>query len=77
MNRALTTLEKIVADFRNDRGMVACAGGWSARTRRRIAFADGTVIRLQVRTILNRKEEVGREMRRRIKDRLSRSRRFL
>ena len=28
---------------------------------------DGTVIRLQVRTILNRKDEVARELRRRIK----------
>jgi len=28
---------------------------------------DGTVIRLQVRTILNRKDEVARELRRRVK----------
>ncbi len=67
VGRALATLEKIAGDFRND-------GDWSAalidgpRVLGIEALSlDGTVIRLQARTILNRKDDVARELRRRIK----------
>ncbi len=65
--RAISLLEKIAGDFRQD-------GSWSAalvdgpRVLGIESLAlDGTVIRLQVRTVLNRKEDVARELRRRIK----------
>jgi moderate conductance mechanosensitive channel len=67
VGRALATLEKVAGEFRND-------GDWSA------ALVDGprvlgieslslggTALRLQVRTVLNRKDDVARELRRRIK----------
>jgi moderate conductance mechanosensitive channel len=67
VGRALATLEKIAGDFRND-------GDWSAalidgpRVLGIEALSlDGTVIRLQARTILNRKDDVARELRRRVK----------
>jgi small-conductance mechanosensitive channel len=67
VSRALTALEKVAGDFRND-------GEWSPALidgPRVLGVEslslDGIVIRLQVRTILNRREEVGRELRRRIK----------
>src|ERR1700691_304335 len=67
VGRALATLEKVAGDFRND-------ADWSP------AIVDGprvlgveslslgaTVLRPQVRTILNRTDDVARELRRRIK----------
>src|SRR5271163_4644513 len=67
VGRALATLEKISGDFRND-------GDWSPalvdgpRVLGVESLAlDGTVLRLQVRTIPNRKDDVARELRRRIK----------
>lgn len=67
IGRALATLEKIANDFRND-------GSWSPALidgPRVLGVEsmslDGTVLRLQVRTILNRKDDVSRELRRRIK----------
>lgn len=67
VGRALATLEKICGDFRAD-------ADWSPalvdgpRVLGVESFSlDGTVLRLQVRTVLNRKDEVARELRRRIK----------
>lgn len=67
VGRALASLEKIAGDFRGD-------GEWSPALvdgPRVLGIEslslDGTVIRLQVRTILNRKDDVARELRRRIK----------
>jgi moderate conductance mechanosensitive channel len=67
VNRALTTLEKVVADFRNDKEWSAALVDGPRVLGVESLSLDGTVIRLQVRTILNRKDEVGRELRRRVK----------
>jgi small conductance mechanosensitive channel len=64
---ALTALEKIAGDFRNDaEWSPALVDGPRVLGVESLSL-DGVVLRLQVRTILNRKEEVGRELRRRIK----------
>jgi len=64
---ALTALEKIAGDFRNDtEWSPALVDGPRVLGIESLSL-DGVVLRLQVRTILNRKEEVGRELRRRIK----------
>jgi len=67
VGRALAMLEKVANDFRND-------GSWSPALidgPRVLGVEsmslDGTVLRLQVRTVLNRKDDVSRELRRRIK----------
>jgi moderate conductance mechanosensitive channel len=65
--RALTTLEKIAGDFRADADWAqALVDGPRVLGVESLAL-DGTVIRLQVRTALNRKDDVARELRRRIK----------
>jgi len=67
VGRALAMLEKVANDFRND-------GSWSPALidgPRVLGVEsmslDGTVLRLQARTALNRKDDVSRELRRRIK----------
>ena len=67
VGRALAMLEEVANDFRND-------GSWSPALidGPRVlgvesVSLDGTVLRLQVRTVLNRKDDVSRELRRRIK----------
>ncbi|MGC1202739.1 MAG: mechanosensitive ion channel domain-containing protein [Candidatus Acidiferrales bacterium] len=65
--RAIATLEKIAGDFRNDADWSpALVDGPRVLGVESLAL-DGTVIRLQVRTVLNRKDDVARELRRRIK----------
>jgi len=67
VGRALATLEKIAADFRNDADWSpALVDGPRVLGVESLAL-DGTTIRLQVRTALNRKDDVARELRRRIK----------
>jgi small-conductance mechanosensitive channel len=67
VGRALTALEKIAAEFRNDADWSpALVDGPRVLGVESLAL-DGTTIRLQVRTALNRKEDVSRELRRRIK----------
>jgi moderate conductance mechanosensitive channel len=67
VGRALATLEKICGDFRNDADWSqALVDGPRVLGVESLAL-DGTVLRLQVRTVLNRKDEVARELRRRIK----------
>lgn len=67
VGRALATLEKIAGEFRGD-------ATWSMtlmdgpRVLGIESFTpDGTVLRVQVRTILNHKDDVARELRRRIR----------
>jgi len=67
VGRALTTLEKIASDFRSDADWSpALVDGPRVLGVESLAL-DGTTIRLQVRTVLNRKDDVARELRRRIK----------
>ncbi len=64
---ALATLEKLSGDFRNDTTWSqAIVDGPRVLGVESLAL-DGTVLRLQVRTVLNRKDDVARELRRRIK----------
>jgi moderate conductance mechanosensitive channel len=67
VGRALATLEKIAGDFRNDADWSAALIDGPRVLGIEALSLDGTVIRLQVRTILNRKDDVARELRRRIK----------
>lgn len=67
VGRALATLEKISGDFRNDpTWSPALVDGPRVLGVESLSL-EGTVLRLQVRTILNRKDDVARELRRRIK----------
>jgi small conductance mechanosensitive channel len=67
VSRALAALEKIAGDFRNDaEWSPALVDGPRVLGVESLSL-DGTAIRLQVRTILNRKDDVGRELRRRVK----------
>jgi small-conductance mechanosensitive channel len=67
VGRALATLEKLSGDFRNDETWSpAIVDGPRVLGVESLAL-DGTVLRLQVRTVLNRKDDVARELRRRIK----------
>lgn len=65
--RAISTLEKIAGDFRNDPDWSAALVDGPRVLGIESLSLDGTVLRLQVRTILNRKDDVARELRRRIK----------
>ena len=67
VGRALSTLEKIASDFRTDADWSpALVDGPRVLGVESLAL-EGTTIRLQVRTALNRKDDVARELRRRIK----------
>jgi small conductance mechanosensitive channel len=67
VGRAISTLEKIAGDFRNDADWSAALVDGPRVLGIESLTLDGTVLRLQVRTILNRKDDVARELRRRIK----------
>ncbi|MGA7920903.1 MAG: mechanosensitive ion channel family protein [Candidatus Acidiferrales bacterium] len=64
---AMAALEKVAADFRKDADWSAAIVDGPRVLGVESLSLDGIVVRLQVRTILNRKEDVAREMRRRIK----------
>jgi small conductance mechanosensitive channel len=67
VGRALAMLEKISGDFRNDpTWSPALVDGPRVLGVESLSL-DGTVLRLQVRTAVNRKDDVARELRRRIK----------
>jgi moderate conductance mechanosensitive channel len=67
VGRALATLEKVSGDFRNDSNWSpALIDGPRVLGVESVAL-DGVVLRLQVRTIVGRKDDVARELRRRIK----------
>jgi len=65
--RALATLEKICGDFRNDADWSPALVDGPRVLGVESLSLDGTVLRLQVRTVLNRRDDVARELRRRIK----------
>lgn len=67
VGRALATLEQIAGDFRADADWSPALVDGPRVLGIESLSLDGTVIRLQVRTILNRKDDVARELRRRIK----------
>ena len=67
VGRALTTLEKIAGDFRDDADWSPALVDGPRVLGIEALSLDGTAVRLQVRTVLNRKEDVARELRRRIK----------
>jgi small-conductance mechanosensitive channel len=67
VGRAFTALEKIAGDFRVDADWSPALVDGPRVLGIESLSLDGTVIRLQVRTVLNRKEDVARELRRRIK----------
>ena len=67
VSRALAALEKIAGEFRDDAEWSPTLVDGPRLLGVESLSLDGTVLRLQVRTILNRKEEVGRELRRRVK----------
>ena len=67
VGRALTALEKIASDFRDDADWSPALVDGPRVLGIEALSLDGTAIRLQVRTVLNRKEDVARELRRRIK----------
>ena len=67
VGRALATLEKVSGDFRNDADWSPALLDGPRVLGVESLTLDGTVLRLQVRTVLNRKDDVAREVRRRIK----------
>ncbi len=67
VGRALATLEKLSGDFRNDESWSPALVDGPRVLGVESLSLDGTVLRLQVRTVLHRKDDVARELRRRIK----------
>jgi small-conductance mechanosensitive channel len=67
VGRALATLEKIAGDFRNDADWSPALVDGPRMLGVESLSLDGTLLRLQVRTVLNRRDDVARELRRRIK----------
>jgi small-conductance mechanosensitive channel len=67
VGRALASLEKISGDFRNDADWSPALLDGPRVLGVESLSLDGTVLRVQVRTVLNRKDDVAREVRRRIK----------
>jgi small-conductance mechanosensitive channel len=67
VGRALAILEKICGDFRVDPDWSPALVDGPRVLGVESLSLDGTILRLQVRTVLNRKDEVARELRRRIK----------
>jgi moderate conductance mechanosensitive channel len=67
VGRALTALEKIANDFRNDPTWSPALVDGPRVLGVESMSLEGTVLRLQVRTALNRRDDVSREFRRRIK----------
>src|SRR6202167_1468901 len=67
VGRALAALEKIAGDFRNDADWSPALVDGPRVLGVESLSLDGTALRLQVRTVLNRKDDVARELRRRIK----------
>jgi len=67
VGRALATLEKVAGDLRNDADWSPALVDGPRVLGVESLSLEGTVLRMQVRTALNRKEDVARELRRRIK----------
>jgi moderate conductance mechanosensitive channel len=67
VGQAIAILDKAAAEFRDDADWSPALIDGPRVLGVESLTLDGTVIRLQVRTVLNRKEDVARELRRRIK----------
>jgi moderate conductance mechanosensitive channel len=67
VGRALATLEKIAGDFRESADWSPAVLDGPRVLGVESLSLEGTTLRLQVRTALNRKDDVARELRRRIK----------
>jgi small conductance mechanosensitive channel len=67
VGRALDTLDKVAGEFRNDPDWSPALVDGPRVLGVESLSLDGTVLRIQVRTALNRKDDVARELRRRIK----------
>jgi len=67
VGRALATLEKVSGELRNDEAWSPAIVDGPRVLGVESLSLDGTVLRLQARTVLNRKDDVARELRRRIK----------
>jgi moderate conductance mechanosensitive channel len=67
IGHALTALEQVANDFRNDASWSPALVDGPRVLGVESMSLDGTVLRLQVRTVLNRKDDVSRELRRRIR----------
>jgi moderate conductance mechanosensitive channel len=67
VGRALAILEKVAGDFREDSGWSPAVLDGPRVLGIESLSLEGTLLRLQVRTALNRKDDVSRELRRRIK----------
>ncbi|HEY0703423.1 MAG TPA: mechanosensitive ion channel family protein [Candidatus Acidoferrales bacterium] len=67
VGQAITILDKVAAEFRDDSDWSPALVDGPRVLGVESLTLEGTVIRLQVRTILNRKDDVARELRRRIK----------
>jgi small-conductance mechanosensitive channel len=67
VGRALATLEKVTGDLRNDPDWSPALVDGPRVLGVESLSLDGNVLRTQVRTVLNRKDDVARELRRRIK----------
>jgi moderate conductance mechanosensitive channel len=67
VGRALATLEKVAGDLRNDADWSPALVDGPRVLGVESLSLDGTVLRMQIRTALNRKDDVARELRRRIK----------
>lgn len=67
VGRALAMLEKIAGDFRQDADWSPALVDGPRVLGVESLSLDGTTLRLQIRTVLNRKDDVARELRRRIK----------
>jgi moderate conductance mechanosensitive channel len=65
--RVLAMLEQVAGDFRNDAGWSPALVDGPRVLGIESMTLDGTVIRMQLRTVLNRKDDAARELRRRIK----------
>jgi moderate conductance mechanosensitive channel len=67
VGRALATLEKVAGDLRTDADWSPALVDGPRVLGVESLSLDGTVLRMQIRTALNRKDDVARELRRRIK----------
>lgn len=67
VGRALATLEKISGDFRSDPAWSPALIDGPRVLGVESLSLDGEILRLQVRTVVGRKDDVARELRRRIK----------
>jgi small-conductance mechanosensitive channel len=67
VSRAMATLDKVAGEFRNDADWSPALIDGPRVLGIESMNLDGTVIRMQVRTVLNRKDDAARELRRRVK----------